>query len=447
MVVGRAAAAVVAGAGVIRQPRLLLVAPFGSYRTAPFLAAARARADVVLVSEGTANVVSSGLPGLRLPLHDLDACERAVRAEVDRGGAFQAILGLDDWGAEVAGALAPRLGLAANPPQALAVARRKDWARAALQAAGVLVPWHQVLALDGGLPPLSDLPYPLVLKPVASSGSRGVMRVDDEAGLRAGIARLRGMLGRDERVVWNRALIERFVPGFEIALEGLLTGGVLQTLAIFDKPEPLDGPFFEETYYISPSRLDAATREALRDCVERGARAYGLREGPIHAECRLNAEGIWVIEIAARTIGGLCARLLRFGTGLSLEDLVVRHALGEEVAVGAREGAAGVLMIPIPGLGILKRVEGLMAADRVPGVVEVVIDAREGQELVPLPEGASYLGFIFAEGPDPQMVYEALKTAHGHLRFVLAPVWRPAVMPAGEAVADAATTAKAMPQA
>ena len=425
----------------------MLIAPFGSYRTAPFLAAARARADVVLLSEGAANVVSSGLPGLRLPLHDLDACERAVREEIDRGGRFQVILGLDDWGTEVAGALAPRLGLAGNPPQALAAARRKDRGRALLQAAGVPVPWHRVLALDGPLPDLADLPYPLVLKPVALSGSRGVMRVDDEAGLRAGLARLQAILGRDDRAVWNRALIERFVQGFEIALEGLLLGGVLQTLAIFDKPEPLDGPFFEETYYITPSRLDAAMRETVRETVERGARAYGLREGPIHAECRLNAEGVWVIEIAARTIGGLCGRLLRFGTGLSLEELVVRHALGERVAIGARAGAAGVLMIPIPGLGLLKRVEGLMAADRVPGVVEVVIDAREGQELVPLPEGASYLGFIFAEGPDPAAVYDALKTAHGHLHFVLAPVWRPTLMPTVEAAAGATRIATATLQA
>ncbi|WP_298138098.1 ATP-grasp domain-containing protein [Acidiferrobacter sp.] len=423
----------------LKKPRLLLIAPFGSYRTAPFLAAAGARADVVLVSEGTANIVESGLPGLRLPLHDLDACERAIREEMDRGGAFLAVLGLDDWGTEVAGALALRLGLAANPPQALEIARRKDRARAALQAAGVPVPWHRVLALDAPLPALHDLPYPLVLKPVALSGSRGVMRVDDEAGLRAGLTRLRAILGHDERAVWNRALIERFVPGFEIALEGLLTGGVLQTLAIFDKPEPLDGPFFEETFYITPSRLDAATRERVREVVERGARAYGLHEGPIHAECRLNAEGIWVIEIAARTIGGLCARLLRFGTGLSLEDVVVRHALKEAVTVSARAGAAGVLMIPIPGLGILKRVEGLMAADRVPGVVEIVIDAREGQELVPLPEGASYLGFVFAQGPDPTAVYETLRTAHGHLRFVLAPLWRPAVIPAATGATRIAT--------
>ena len=431
----------------LEKPRLLLVAPFGSYRTAPFLAAAEKRAQVVLVSDGTANVVSTGLPGLRLPLSDLAACERALQDEIARAGPFQAILGLDDWGAQVAGALAPRLGLSGNPPEALETARRKDKARAVLRAAGVRVPWHRVLALDAPLPPLSDLPYPLVLKPVALLGSRGVMRVDDEAGLRAGLARLQALLGRDEQAVWNRALVERFIPGFEIALEGLLTGGVLRTLAIFDKPEPLDGPFFEETYYITPSRLDAAAQEAVRCEVERGARAYGLREGPIHAECRLNAEGVWVIEIAARTVGGLCGRLLRFGVGHSLEDVVVRHALGLAVAPAPREGAAGVLMIPIPGLGILKRIEGLTAADRVPGIVEIVIDAREGQELIPLPEGASYLGFLFAEGPDPAAVHRALKTAHGRLRFVLAPIWRPAVMPAAEARAPETRPARAMPQA
>ena len=433
--------------GALKKPRLLLVAPFGSYRTAPFLAAAERWAEVVLASEGTSNIVRSGLPGLRLALDDLDGCERALREEIGRGGPFQAILGLDDWGTQVAGFLAPRLGLPGNPPQALEFARRKDHARAVLSAAGVRVPWHQVLALDAPLPLLDDLPYPLVLKPVALAGSRGVMRVDDAPALRQALARLAAILGRDERAVWNRALVERFVPGAEIALEGLLTDGVLQTLAIFDKPEPLNGPFFEETYYITPSRLDAATCEAVRREVERGARAYGLQEGPIHAECRLNAEGVWVIEIAARTIGGLCGRLLRFGTGLSLEELVVRHALRESIVVAPRTGAAGVLMIPIPGLGLLKRVEGLRAADRVPGVIEVVIDAREGQELVPLPEGASYLGFIFAEGPHPAAVHEALKTAHGHLRFVLAPVWRPALMPQGEVAVGETRLARGMPPA
>jgi biotin carboxylase len=403
------------------------MAPFGSYRTVPFLLAAQRQADVVLASDGSSNLVSSGLPGLRLPFHDLATCRERLQEEMARGGPFQAILGLDDKGAQIAGALAPLLGLPCNPPQALEIARRKDWARATLAKARLPVPWHRVLVLDETLPALSDLPYPLVLKPVALSGSRGVMRVDDERALRQALTRLRGILTHAEQGLGRLALVEQFIAGSEVALEGLLVGGVLQTLAIFDKPEPLNGPFFEETYYITPSRLDPIRVEAVRREVERGARAYGLREGPIHAECRLNAEGVWIIEIAARTIGGLCGRLLRFGTGYSLEDVVISHALGVPVETQASEGSAGVLMIPIPGLGLLKRVEGLMEADRVPGIVEIVIDAHEGQELVPLPEGASYLGFIFARRPDPESVYQALKTAHGHLRFVLAPVWRAAV--------------------
>ncbi|HUW97752.1 MAG TPA: ATP-grasp domain-containing protein [Acidiferrobacter sp.] len=411
-----------------KRPRLLIIAPFGSYRTVPFLTAAHKRADVVLASNGSSTIVDPGWPGLRLPFDDLEACRIRLFDEVERGGAFRAVLGLDDWGAQIAGALAPLLGLPGNPAHSLETARRKDWARATLAKAGVRVPWHQVLDLDAALPPLGRLPYPLVLKPVALSGSRGVMRADDGAQLRVAVTRLRRILAREPHMVWNRAIVERFVPGAEVALEGLLVQGHLRTLAIFDKPEPLDGPFFEESYYTTPSRLDPATQEAVRWEVERGAQAYGLSEGPIHAECRVNAEGVWIIEIAARTIGGLCGRLLRFGTGYSLEDVIVLHALGEPVEPLPSLGAAGVLMIPIPGLGLLKRVEGLMAADKVPGVVEVVIDAHEGQELIPLPEGASYLGFIFAEGHDPEWVYQALKTAHSHLKFVLAPIWRPSVM-------------------
>ncbi len=411
----------------LKRPRLLVIAPFGSYRTAPFLAAAAEHADVVLASEGSSALVRSDLPGLALPFSDLEACRRLLTEEARRAGAFRAILGLDDRGTEIAGALAPLLGLRANAPRAVAIARRKDLARAALAGARVRVPWHQVLALDARQPGLAALPYPLVLKPVALSGSRGVMRVDDEAALRRGLTRLAAILGATPGEGGDRALVERFIPGIEVALEGLLVGGRLRTLALFDKPEPLDGPFFEETYYVTPSRLDDATQEAVRREVARGARAYGLTEGPIHAECRINADGVWVIEIASRTIGGLCGRLLRFGSGRSLEDIVVRHALGLPLALKRASGAAGVLMIPIPGLGFLKRVEGVMAAERVPGIVELVIDAHEGQELVPLPEGASYLGFLFARGPDPEGVYEALRTAHGHLRFVLTPSWRGAL--------------------
>ncbi len=409
------------------KPRLLVVAPFGSYRTAPFLEAVRVAGAVpVFASEGTSPLVDPGAPGLRLTFADPDGCVRDVGEEVRRHGPFAAVLGLDDLGSEIAGVIAAGLGLAANPPSALRIARRKDWARAALAAASVKTPWHRVIDLEE--PPqaaaAAAFPYPLVLKPVSLSASQGVMRIDDAVALHASLARLGRLLDNCARARPRLALIEAFIPGREVALEGLLTGGKLAVLALFDKPEPLDGPFFEESYYITPSRLPAALQEAVREEVERGAHAYGLREGPLHAECRINAQGVFIVEIAARTIGGLCGRLLRFGLGRSLEEVVVRHALREPVLPGRPEGAAGVLMIPVPAAGILRRVEGLMAADRVPGVEDVVIDVHEGQELVPLPEGSSYVGFIFARAPTFDEVYGALKTAHAHLRFVVAPTWR-----------------------
>jgi hypothetical protein len=206
-----------------------------------------------------------------------------------------------------------------------------------------------------------------------------------------------------------------------------LTGGVLTVLSLFDKPDPLDGPYFEETYYVTPSRLDPDLQARIRLQVERACQAYGLREGPIHAECRVNDAGVWIIEVAARSIGGLCARLLRFGTGYTLEELILAHALSESLPAQTEKGGAGVLMIPVPQAGILRRVEGVMAAKRVRDIEDVVIQVREGYELVPWPEGASYLGFIFARAVSPQQAEAALRSAHACLNIVVAPLWTGAV--------------------
>jgi len=233
--------------------------------------------------------------------------------------------------------------------------------------------------------------------------------------------------GLDRREEREAVLIESFIPGAEVAVEGLLRAGQLEVLAIFDKPDPLDGPYFEETYYVTPSRHPRAVQDAVAARVAEACAAYGLREGPVHAECRINERGVWVLEIAARTIGGLCGRLLRFGTGYGLEELVLQHALGRRVATRGADGAAGVLMIPIPQAGILRRVEGVLAASRVPHIEEVVIDVREGYELVPLPEGASYLGFIFARAPSAAEAEAALRAAHAELRIVVAPLWKAAL--------------------
>jgi hypothetical protein len=202
----------------------------------------------------------------------------------------------------------------------------------------------------------------------------------------------------------------------------MLNHGELRILTIFDKPDPMEGPYFEETYYISPSRLSQDTQSLIAQRVSEACAAYGLTNGPVHAELRLHQDEAWILEIAARTIGGQCAQLLRYGTGYSLEELVIRQATGIPIQVIHDADAAGVLMIPIPDAGILRRVEGLTNARRVPYVTEVEISVREGYELIPLPEGAAYLGFIFAKGPDPDSVEKALRDAHACLKFITAPV-------------------------
>jgi len=267
-----------------------------------------------------------------------------------------------------------------------------------------------------------------VVKPLALSASRGVIRADDLPGLEAAgrravaIARADAVASADEEER-DTLLVESFVPGPEIALEGMLTGGALTVLAIFDKPDPLDGPFFEETIYVTPSRHPRAVQALAAERVRAGCAAYGLTEGPVHAELRLHAGEAWIIEIAARTIGGDCARLFTFGSGTSLEHLVLQRALGRSPDIPFRDArrAAGVLMIPTPGAGTLRRVEGVMAAGQVPGIREVSVTVREGYALTPLPEGGTYLGFVFALGDDPAGVEASLRQAQEMIRVVVAP--------------------------
>jgi hypothetical protein len=200
-------------------------------------------------------------------------------------------------------------------------------------------------------------------------------------------------------------------------------------LAIYDKPDPLDGPILEEPIYLTPSAADADTQRAIVDGVTRAVRALGLHHGPVHAECRVNVDGVFVLEVAARPIGGLCARALRFQSAIrnpqsaiSLEELLLRHALGEDPARYVREDAAsGVMMIPIPQRGILRHVDGVDEARAVDGIDEIQVTAKPDQLLVPLPEGASYLGFIFARAARPALVEQALRAAHARLEFAIDP--------------------------
>jgi biotin carboxylase len=266
-----------------------------------------------------------------------------------------------------------------------------------------------------------------VVKPLALSASRGVIRADDAAQFVAAFQRVVGILRQPDVVAADeeearRLLVEAFVSGPEVALEGLLTEGELRVLAIFDKPDPLEGPYFEETIYVTPSRLPAVAQGRIAACAAAAARALGLREGPVHAELRFNDDGPWVIEIAGRSIGGLCSRTLRFDDEVSLEEMILRHSLGMETDSLVREArSAGVMMIPIPAAGNLWEVRGREEAERVAVIEEVVITVPPGGEVVPLPEGTRYLGFIFARGDTPERVEAGLREAHGRLEFVIVP--------------------------
>jgi len=406
--------------------RVLIIAPHGSYRTFPFIEAAeKMGVEVLIASEGKHSIVSAYAHGLHIDCTEQDQALRSILAEAAQHG-FVGIVGTDDASTELAAMAAKALNLPHNDPLAVAIARRKDRARECLHQAGVRVPEFRQVALSEVADAAAQVGYPCVIKPLALSASRGVIRVDNMSELDQACRRIAAILHAAEGLVdeeRSHVLVERFVPGTEVAVEGMLNAGSLQILALFDKPDPLDGPYFEETYYVTPSRHSAAEQADIEHCVAQACAAYGLREGPVHAECRLNEQGVWLIEMAARTIGGLCARLLRFGTGYQLEELVLAQACGKPIKPETIAEAAGVLMLPIPRAGVLRRVEGLLAAQRVPYVEEVTILVREGHQLVPLPEGSSYLGFVFARASSPALVEAALREAHAALNVVVAPLW------------------------
>jgi biotin carboxylase len=340
-----------------------------------------------------------------------------------------AIIAVDDSGSLIAAEASKALGLAHNSPDSAAAARDKHIMRRLLHQAGVPSPISKLFHFsDANNTELlaniaAEIDYPSVIKPLDLNGSRGVMRVDSTEQFVVAASRLKHFLQTDRS--GNAAstfLVEEFIPGFEVAVEGMLLNGNLKILALFDKPDPLDGPFFEETIYVTPSRLPVNIQNAIFETTVKASAALGLREGPVHAELRINEDGPWIIELAGRSIGGLCSKTLRFGPGVSLEEMIVRQAFGMDVASLEREPAArGVMMIPIPNAGLLKSVKGCEAAASLLYVESVEITVQLNQRLIPLPEGDSYLGFIFARGPSPDAVETALRDAHAALSFEIAP--------------------------
>ena len=402
--------------------RILIVAATSGYQTRMFADAARRLGVAPVLATDRCHVLEDPWGDQAIPVRFDDPYSAAET--IAQAGPFDGIVAVADRPTLIAALAAAKLGMPYNSPASVEAARNKFLARQRFKAAGLPVPRFFRVPLDRDPAETAALsPYPCVLKPLGLSASRGVIRANNPAEFMAAFRRIEALLARPEILMMREEQnhyiqVESFIEGKEYALEGVLTDGRLRTLAVFEKPDPLDGPFFEETIYITPPR---APQSALVAATEQAIRALGLTRGPVHAELRCDGREAWVLEVAARPIGGLCAKALRFRGGMTLEELLLRHAAGEDVSrIEREEGASGVMMIPIDQGGVYEGVEGLETALQAPGVEEIAITAKVGQKLEPLPEGASYLGFIFSRGSAPADVERSLREALAKLRFQVA---------------------------
>jgi biotin carboxylase len=413
--------------------RLLLVATTTGYQTRMFAdAAARLGVELIYATDRCDQLDDPWRDGaIAVRFHEEWRSVNTLLNAIDTRP-IDAVLAVGDRPTVLAAYLSRLLGLPGHPPEAAAAARDKRLSREKLEAAGLPTP--AFITVPVGADPmklLGRLPFPVVVKPTVLSGSRGVIRADDALSFAAAFDRVRRLLASPEiRELRDPdagvVQIEEYIPGSEYALEGMLENGRLRTLAIFDKPDPLDGPFFEETIYVTPSRATPAIQRQIEESVAAAISALGLHHGPIHAECRVNGHDVFVLEVAARPIGGLCAKSVRMelaGVTIGLEEFLLRHAMGDHQVGWTRErSASAVMMIPIPRSGVYRRVDGVDEASRVPGVEEVQITAKPDQKLLLLPEGASYLGFLFARAAEPEAAERAVREAHARLRFTIDPL-------------------------
>ncbi|MCB9113376.1 MAG: ATP-grasp domain-containing protein [Caldilineaceae bacterium] len=412
--------------------RALLLTTSHSYRNEAFQRAATRLGIDLVYGTDQRPLPGQTLPPDQLPLtYDQPDAAAAAIASFARQRPVDAILAVDDSGVVLAAQAAARLGLAHNDPQAAAAARDKFLMRSLMAAAGVPCPWFRHFSSADDLAALAaELDYPCVVKPLHLNASRGVIRADDPAQFVAAAHRTARIAAADNPDATEQLLlVEGFLPGREVALEGMLDDGKLTVLALFDKPDPLDGPYFEETIYVTPSRLPATVQREIATCAADAARAIGLTRGPVHAELRVQGAQPWMLEVAGRSIGGLCSQTLRFDLDRSLEELILRQACGLPWQATSSPSASGVMMIPIPTAGILRAIYGADEARATPGIEQVEITASLHHELLPLPDGDSYLGFIFARGQTPEEVEAALRIAHAALHFEIVPSL--ALTPAG----------------
>jgi biotin carboxylase len=400
--------------------RVLLVVPTSSYRVADFIAAAESLGvEVAVASEEDLPLLGVDR-FVRIDCNDPVGAAAAL-ADLAASTPVDAIVPVDDAGVVIAALASELLGLPHNPPEAARATRDKEAMRLALARGEV--PQPSFAAIDVGNDPTAAaaaLGFPLIVKPLSLSGSRGVIKVDSGDRLGQVIDRVRG-IATEAGEPGGRVLLEQFVPGPEVAVEGMLWGGLLEVLAVFDKPDHPDGPYFEETIYVTPSQFDQAIQDDVARVTQAAVTAIGLREGPIHAELRIADAKPSVIEVAGRSIGGMCGRALSFGLlDTSLETLVLRHALGRRHrGLHRTKEASGVMMLPIPGSGTLASVGGLEDAAGVEGIDAIEITTPIGARLRPVPEADRYLGFLFARGAEPADVVATLKKAHDLIDIVI----------------------------
>ncbi len=401
------------------------MAPSGSYRVSAYTRAAlNLEMPIMVVSNSEHSLVPEVANGITVDFSQPEQAYTDIISAVETIN-IACVLATDDSCVELCGRVAEYLGLPQNSAAAALLTQRKDLGREALARAGCNTPEYQLVKIsDHGKVALS-IEYPVVIKPLALAASRGVIRANDDTEFCAAVQRIDSILESTTQQGFAREnlLVESYIDGQEYAVEGFIIDGKFSLLTIFDKPEPLTGPYFEETYYLTPTRLESRQSEELIGEIARCCAAYGLEHGPVHAEARITSSGPILLELAARTIGGQCGQLIEFSLRQKLEELIIQGMCGIAPQTDGEGESAGVLMIPITDSGILKRIEGLTKAKQTEFVQDIEIHINPGYELIPLPEGASYLGFIFAQSPDFERTYHALKLAHSRLSFVTQPRW------------------------
>ena len=406
------------------MPRLLLLLPAAGYTNQDFIAAAaRLGIELVACADYCHKLAPGwGLPPLMsVPFDQPELALPQVLQTLDRP--VDAVLAADDHGLALAAQLRAALGLPGNPPEAVATLADKLRFRRLQQAIGLPHPAFASVGADD-LEAAAAVGFPMVVKARRLTGSRGVLRADDVVQLEQALQQVQRIQSRAQRDA-DELLVEAFIPGVEVALDGVLEQGRLRVLAVFDKPDPLDGPAFEETLLVTPSRLPATIQNELAESVEHACISAGVSEGVIHAEARINPSGVWLLEIAPRGIGGLCGRVLDTTLGMGSAEIVLRHAVSLPLPEQQSDTAAGVMMIPIPESGIFRGVDGLDAARIVPHISGIEITAHPGQLVAPPPEGSGYLGFIFSRAATPAEAETALRAAHAALALNIQPLLKP----------------------